>query len=213
MSSLNVSNAFRFVFGPSRCVSDACTTFSSRSCSRSPSAPTSAKPAAKITAKRGFFSSTVSKDSIALLVRITARSTSPGTSAIVSKQGSPSTVSRFGLTGKKSEPACSAQARILRVIAAVGLPVVSDAPRTATERGRKNVPRSSSRSAIGRPVTSRRAVIRGRQYLTRASGNEGGGVPIRPRRGLLELRRDAQQEVLPAVRPDELDADRQAGVV
>src|SRR4051794_24883394 len=143
-SSRNVSNALRFVFGPSRRVSDACTMPASRAWAASPSAPTSANPAAKITANFGFFSTTAANASTALPVRMTARSMSPGTSSIDRKQDTPSTLSRFGFTGWKAAPNCSDHARILRVMADVGLFGVSDAPSTATERGWKNVSRSAA---------------------------------------------------------------------
>src|SRR3954471_9742523 len=152
-SSRNVSNALRFVFGPSRRVSEACTMPASRCWAASPSAPTSANPAAKITANFGFFSTTASNASMALPVRITARSTSPGTSSIDRKHGTPSTLSRFGFTGWKAAPNCSDHARILRVIADFGLFGVSDAPSTATERGRKNVSRSATGSRAMRART------------------------------------------------------------
>src|SRR3954469_15394933 len=152
-SSRNVSKALRLVFGPSRCVSDPCTISASLACSRSPAAPTSANPAAKITANFGFLSSTDSNASTALPVRITARSTSPGTSSIEDTHGTPSTASRFGLTGWNAAPNCSDHARILRVMADVGLFGVSDAPSTATERGRKNVSRSATGSLAMRART------------------------------------------------------------
>ncbi len=127
-----------------------------RACWRSPSSPVSAKPAAKITANFGFLSSTDSKASTALPVRMMARSMSPGTSAMSLWHAMSKTVSRFGLTGWIVAPKCSAHALILRVMADVGLAGVSDAPMTATDRGRKKSSRSSSRSSTGRPVTSSR---------------------------------------------------------
>ncbi len=61
-------------------VEPAATRSSRRCCSSSPSGPSSAKPAAKMTANFGFFSITVSNMSTAAPTRMTARSTSPGTS-------------------------------------------------------------------------------------------------------------------------------------
>ncbi len=51
-------------------------------------------------------------------------------------------------------PCSSAQATILRVMAALGRFGLSEAPITATVCGAKNPRRSTSRSSVGRPVTS-----------------------------------------------------------
>ena len=51
-------------------------------------------------------------------------------------------------------PCSSAQATILRVMAALGRFGLSDAPITATVCGEKKPRRSTSRSSVGRPVTS-----------------------------------------------------------
>src|SRR4051812_594418 len=181
-SSRNVSNALRFVLGPSRRGSEARTIAASRAWAASPSAPTSANPAAKITANFGFFSTTASNASTALPVRITARSMSPGTSSIERKQGTPSTLSRFGFTGWKAAPNCSAHARILRVMADVGLFGVSDAPSTATERGRKNVSRSAtgSRAMRARTLPDVRVRFRKPRGFLLAQRGRRGTVDERP---------------------------------
>ena len=153
-SSRNVSKALRFVLGPSRWVDPEAIRSSSRCCSASPALPVSAKPAAKIMAKRGFFCSTVSNMVTESPTRITARSTSPGTSRIERWQVTPSMVSRFGFTGITAAPFTSPQARILFHIAVLGLRAESEAPMITTVFGWKNRSSSTSRRAVGRPVAS-----------------------------------------------------------
>src|SRR5258705_4688945 len=63
-------------------------------------------------------------------------------------------ISLLGLTGTTVAPWCSAQALIFTYIAAFGRLGESDAPMTATVRGRKNPSRSTGRNATGRPLTS-----------------------------------------------------------
>ena len=92
-SSRKVSKALRFVFGPSRCVLEASTIAASLRWASMPSPPTSAKPAAKITANFACAAATSSNIDVASPTRITARSTGPGTSAIVFAQGTPSSSS------------------------------------------------------------------------------------------------------------------------
>ena len=69
-------------------------------------------------------------------------------------------LSLFGLTGTTVAPWCSAHALIFLYIAALGRFGVSDAPMTATRRGRKNASRSTGRSWTGRPVTSNFGLVR-----------------------------------------------------
>src|SRR5207244_401863 len=63
-------------------------------------------------------------------------------------------VSYTGVTGWNRAPWSSANALMRAVINELGLPPASLAPTTATERGYRNVSRSTGRNAMGRPETS-----------------------------------------------------------
>ena len=136
LASLKVSNAFRFVFGPSRWVSEA-STISVRTRWRSmPSPPTSANPAPKMTANLALAAATSSNAATASPTRMTARSTGPpGTSWMVGTHTRPSSSTRLGFTGVTVAPKASAQARNLRHMLVAGRPAESEAPITATDSG------------------------------------------------------------------------------
>ncbi|GMU78274.1 MAG: hypothetical protein AMXMBFR46_10690 [Acidimicrobiia bacterium] len=176
-------------------MSPAATRPARRASRRSPSRPTSENPAAKITANLARAAITSSNVSTAAPVRIATRSTGPGTSAIVRATGTPSTVSYVGCTGWNAAPDLSEKAFRAAVMFVLGRPGCSDAPITATDRGRKNVPRSTSRRRSGRPVTSTGGSTDGSTgdstdgardpgagRFVRRSGSLGGGVIAAPDR-------------------------------
>ena len=86
------------------------------------------------------------------------------------KQGTPSTVSRLGLTGMTSAPARSPQAADLAPHGCRWAGGLSDAPITATVRGGRSRRGRRRAAAVGRPVTSTGTPVpRRRPYLTPAS--------------------------------------------
>ena len=153
-SSRKTSNTFRLVFGPSTCNSPPAMMRSISSWSRSPSTPTSANPAAKTTANFARAATASRRIGSGSPTRIATRSSCSSMSVSALAQGRPATTGRFGLTKYTVAPRSSAQTVIFWVRAVLGRALESEAPTTATRRGRKKVSRSMERRAVGRPVMS-----------------------------------------------------------
>ncbi len=186
-SSRNRSKAFRLVFGPSSRSPDRSTAAASRAWAAAPASPVSANPEAKATAKGTLASPSSSITGSGSATSSTARSTGSGSSATEGTHARPNTAARVGCTGWSRAPTRSAQATSCRVMPVLGRPSASDAPTTATERGRKKRSRSGTGRCNGRPLTSRPPGAEAAGRLTTAACGSSPQATTRARKSVVRV--------------------------